>query len=184
MEEINKEFILKGVGEPEYYLGGNVIKLDTAWQGQGIFTGLFAETCIKTAFKKLQEMVGSQFPTKCNSLMSKMCHPEEDNSLLLNLMEASMHRAFIGSANWVVTLGRMDVAYATNALARFSMAPRQGHLKAAKQAFRYFLKWRQSMIVVDPHYRDWSRHNITEYDTWTKFYPNVEEAMPDKTLTP
>ena len=32
LEEIKKKFILKGIGEPEYYLGGNVAELDTAWQ--------------------------------------------------------------------------------------------------------------------------------------------------------
>ena len=106
---------MKGVGEPKYYLGRNVVELDTAWQQQGILTGLSAETHIENVFNKLQEMVGSKFPTKYDSPMSKAYHPEEDDTPLLNPMEASMYWAFIGSANWVVTLGRMDVAYATNA---------------------------------------------------------------------
>ena len=90
LEEIKKEFILKGIGKPEYYLNRNVVELDTAWQQQGIFAGLSTETHIENVFKKLQEMVGSKFPTKYDSPMSKMCHPEEDDTLLLNPMEALM----------------------------------------------------------------------------------------------
>jgi hypothetical protein len=46
---------------------------------------------------------------------------------------ASRYRGIIGSRNWAVILGRFDVMYATNTLARFSMAPRLGHLEAAKR---------------------------------------------------
>ena len=39
------------------------------------------------------------------------------------------------------------------------------------------------MIVVDPHYKDWSRHSTTEYNMWTEFCPDAEEALPDEMLT-
>ena len=64
IEEIKKDFILKGIGEPEYYLGGNVVELDAAWQRQGVKTGLSAQTYIENVFEKLQQMVGCKFATK------------------------------------------------------------------------------------------------------------------------
>jgi hypothetical protein len=64
----------------------------------------------------------SKFP------MIEGSHPESDTSKLLSSEMATQYRAVIGSLNWVVILGRFDVMYATNTLARFSMAPRLGHL--------------------------------------------------------
>jgi hypothetical protein len=46
----------------------------------------------------------------------------------------------IGSADWVITLGRLDVTYATNTMARHSMTPREGHLIAMKRLFGYLQK--------------------------------------------
>ena len=179
IEEIKKDYILKGIGEPEYYLGGNVVDLDPAWKQQGVTTGLSAETYITNVVEKLQEMVGSKFPTKYDSPMSETYHPEEDDTPLLSPREASMYSAFIGSANWVVSLGRMDVAYATNTLARFSMAPRQGHLNAATRVFGYLWKRRHGMIVVDPNPPNWEKYVCEEYQTWQEFYPDAEETVPD-----
>ena len=67
----------------------------------------------------------SKFP------MKEGLHPESDTSQPLSDEMATRYRAVIGSLNWVVILGRFDVMYATNTLARFSMIPRTGHLEAA-----------------------------------------------------
>ena len=69
--------------------------------------------------------------------MAADAHPELDTSALLDPINASKYRALIGSANWLVTLGRFDIQFATNALARFSMAPREGHLAMVKRIFGY-----------------------------------------------
>ena len=37
----------------------------------------------------------------------------------------------MGSAQWAITLGRFDIQYATNTLARFAQQPREGHMKRA-----------------------------------------------------
>ena len=42
------------------------------------------------------------------------------------------HRKFqmlLGMLNWIVSIGRFDVAYATASLSRFSACPRKGHLE-------------------------------------------------------
>ena len=100
-----KNYILKGIGAPEYYLGGNVDQLDAAWQRKGVFTALSALTCIANIHEKLQQMTGRDFPIRHDSPMSEAYHPELDETPMLSPSESLMYRAFIGSGNWVITLG-------------------------------------------------------------------------------
>ena len=51
--------------------------------------------------------------------------------------EVSKYRMLIGSMNWAVTLGRFDVYYAAATMARYSIAPREGHLKTVLRVFGY-----------------------------------------------
>ena len=67
--------------------------------------------------------------------MMESHHPELDDSPLLDATNHSKYRALIGSANWVNTFGRMDVTYATNTMAQYSMASRKCHLIALKRFF-------------------------------------------------
>ena len=80
--------------------------------------------------------MGCEFSTH-KSPMAEGAHPELDDSPLLSTIDHSKFRSLVGCANWLVTLGRFDVAYAVNALSRFSMAPRQGHLDAMVRVFGY-----------------------------------------------
>jgi hypothetical protein len=69
--------------------------------------------------------------------MEQSYHPESDTTDLCTPREASIYRGLIGSANWMITLGRFDIHYTTGALSRFSMAPRQGHVAAMHRVFGY-----------------------------------------------
>jgi hypothetical protein len=111
------------------------------------------------------------------SPMDNDYHPETDDSPLLSAKEASVFRGLIGSANWIITLGRFDIHYATNTLARYSMAPREGHLRSIKRVFGYLKKFGQGMIIVDPEYPDHSEYETIEYG-WQEFYPDAEEELP------
>jgi hypothetical protein len=55
-----KEYSLKGVGEPEYYLGGKVDTLDETWKDDNVSTGLSACTYIKNAVNKFELMFGAK----------------------------------------------------------------------------------------------------------------------------
>ena len=46
IEEIKKDYILKGISVPEYYLGSNIKDLDAVRNKHGISTALLAETYI------------------------------------------------------------------------------------------------------------------------------------------
>ena len=49
--------------------------------------------------------------------------------------EVSKYRMLIGSMNWAVTLGKIDVMFAANTLARYYCDPRHGHLKTTLRSF-------------------------------------------------
>ncbi len=55
-------------------------------------------------------------------------HPEEDDTPLLNNVRHREYQSLIGMLQWVVTLCRVDICYATSSMSRFSVAPREGHL--------------------------------------------------------
>ena len=81
----------------------------------------------------------------------------------------------IGSANWIITLGRFDIAYAIKALSWFNMQPREGHLKAVKHVFGYLKAFPKGRIIIDPNYHDWDQFESKEYDNWKELYPDAEE---------
>ena len=64
-------------------------------------------------------------------------HPEIDESDLLNPQNIKIYQMLIGCAQWAVTLGRFDIQYATNTMARYSSCPRAGHLSCVIKIFGY-----------------------------------------------
>lgn len=52
-------------------------------------------------------------------------HFEIDDSPLFNSDKISQYRKMIGSLNQIITLGKFDNAYATSAMAKFNMQPRE-----------------------------------------------------------
>ena len=112
IDKFKKEYVLKGVGTPEYYLGGNVESdLDGHWEKMNCTTALSAKTYIKKAVSRFESMFERQL-SKENLLMSPSDHPELDDSPLCTPAQASKYRSLIGSANWIITLGRFDISFA------------------------------------------------------------------------
>ena len=104
-------------------------------------------------------------------------HPETDDSPLLNDDDAAKFRSIIGSLNWLITLGRFDVHYATNTLSRFGMAPREGHMKAAIKVLSYLKTFPKGRILFDTSYPQ--HHSIDTDDAdWIEWYPDAEEELP------
>ena len=81
----------------------------------------------------------------------------------------------------MVILGRFDVMYATNTLARFSMTPRLGHIEATKRILGYLKKHPDHRILLNPSQIDLraAEEKYTEYEGWREFYPEACEEVPD-----
>jgi hypothetical protein len=65
IKSLEKTYMLKSVGIPEYYLGGNVEFLGEAWKNQGLRLALSPNTYIQTSFLNLKVfLLSSLMPSR------------------------------------------------------------------------------------------------------------------------
>jgi hypothetical protein len=86
--------------------------------------------------------------------MSEGYHPEVDDSLLCTEDYSAKHRSIIGCCIWIIVFGRFDMSYATSAMSRFNMLPREGHLKAVKRILSYLKIVAKGRLIIDTSYPD------------------------------
>jgi hypothetical protein len=178
IKEVQASFKLQGIGFPDYYLGADVNPIqEKDLQEDGCVLGLSAKTYIKNAQFKLQKLFGGGPFHKAKTPMSEHYHPEADETKLLGPEDITRYRALLGSANWIVTLGRFDIAYATSTLARFSMAPREGHLAALKRVFGYLRVFPNGELLINPRPFDHATSKPTG-EIWKEYYPDASEELP------
>ena len=80
---IKEDYVLKGVGIPEYYGGWNVEEAcDPKLLEKGVRTILSAKTYIHNVLGKLENMFDGGPFKKCSTPMMEAYHPELDDSLL------------------------------------------------------------------------------------------------------
>jgi len=91
---------------------------------------------------------------------------------------ASLYRALIGLANWLIMLSRFDVNYATHAMSQFAMAPCKGHLVAMKRVFGYLKKYHKRCITVDPTWMDWTPYKPDNNHSWKEMYQMSRKKYP------
>jgi hypothetical protein len=103
-------------------------------------------------------------------------HPEVDDSPMLEADDVQLYQSYIGILRWAVELGRIDLAHVAGVLARFSAAPREGHMVAVLRVFAYAKKHIESKLVFDPLMKDFSDIMWPEND-WKQFYPEADEEV-------
>ena len=131
--QLEETYQLKGVGEPSYYLGGDMKKVKV--KNMHLWS-----MCAKTYIVRVCEKIEKLMEWTLRSYMSPEnpdYHPELDESDFLSAESISKYRMMVGSLNWAVTLGRFDVCHATHNLARYANVPREGHMEAMKRVFGY-----------------------------------------------
>jgi hypothetical protein len=171
LKALRESFDLKGVGPPEYYLGGNIDYLNEQFTKEGISLGFSGKTYIENIVPKFEKLFDTKFkPIK--TPMAADYHPETDDSPLLPEDDISKYRSIIGSLNWLITLGRFDIHYATNALSRFSMTPREGHMKAIQKILSYIKTFPKGRILFDTSYLALMGSENVDKD-WTEYYPDA-----------
>ena len=178
INKLKEVYTMKGVGVPEYYLGGNVEQLGPEWEKQNVKTALSAKTYIKNVIKKNAEMLGIKSFKSFKSPMAEEYHPEEDDSPLLDENGISKYQSLIGTGIWIITLGRFDISYAISSLAAYAALPREGHIKALQRVFGYLDSHPTGRVIIDPSYFDRSKFTITQDESWTEMYPDACEDLP------
>ena len=177
IDTLRKKYTLKGVGEPEYYLGADLVDL-TSLQWGGTKYGLSAKTYIGRLVEQIEQTLGTEL-RKCDSPLPEGYHPEQDGSPVLPREKAAVYRSITGALNWVVTLCRIDVAFANQLMARFNAAPREGHLKTVTRVVAYLKTWRDGMITFDPRPLQLGPTiQPVTHTTWGQFYPDATEEIP------
>lgn len=176
IKQLEEKFLLKGTGVPEYYLGGDIeqVKWDSSPTGNAV--ALSCRTYITQVCEKIEKMFEMEL-RHFGSPMDPQYHPEVDETELLPPLTIPKYQMLVGCANWVVTLGRFDVFYAVSTMARFNIAPREGHQKAMFRIFGYLKHYKKWRTIVDPSppVRDLSK---VEHKDWTDLYPEAEEEIP------
>jgi hypothetical protein len=141
MEAIKATYDVKSEGQPDYYLG-NDYKKDS--KGRWCFG---CKRYIKEALTRVESIFGTL--KKSTVPIFAGDHPESDDTAVL---DDDMHRKYqmlIGILNWAVTIGRIDIAFSTMSLSRFSACPRIGHLERVLKIFGYLKKRPNRRICVD-----------------------------------
>ncbi len=77
----------------------------------------------------------------------------------------------------MVELGRVDIATEISLLSPHLAYPREGHLDAAPHVMGYLKQKHNSQLIFDPTYPEIDMSSFPTYD-WTKFYGDVQEAIP------
>jgi hypothetical protein len=120
---------------------------------------------------------GEKLNTKLKSALPKNDHPELDESPLLDEVDAAKYLSMIGALHWVISLGRFDVHSATVSLAKFRVAPHQGHLERAKGVYGYLAGNKDGAIRFRIGKPDYSDLPDQEFDWMRTVYGHVEELM-------
>jgi hypothetical protein len=95
IKSLEKTYMLKSMGVPEYYLGGNVEFLGEVWKNQGLSSAIYAKTYMLNVITKFKGILGNEFkPIK--TPMSEGYHPEVDDSHLCTEDDSAKYRSIIG----------------------------------------------------------------------------------------
>ena len=116
--------------------------------------------------------------------MEKGDHPELDQSPELDADGIKKYQSLIGSLQWAVSLGRMDITTAVMSMSSFRSAPRVGHLERVKRICGYLSKMKHATIRMRVHEPDYSDIPETSYDWCNTVYGAVHEAIPEDAPEP
>ena len=178
--EVAGKYKFKGVGVPEYYLGGDVARRKNG--NETYTTVLTAKTYIKNIVDKIERL----FEITLKSYHSPLeggYHPELDNTPLLEEEEISKYRMLTGSLNWSVTIGRIDVMFAAVTMSRYNHLPREGHMKVMFRIFGYLKYHPKASLKMDPSYPEEPIEGIVKAN-WKHLYPGAHEKLPHNAPVP
>jgi hypothetical protein len=77
----------------------------------------------------------------------------------------------------MVELGRIDIATEVSLLSSHLAYPCKGHHETALHIMSYLSQKHNTQLIFDPTYPKIDMGQFPQYN-WTKFYGNVEEAIP------
>jgi len=178
LHPLSKQYKVRDETNLEYHLGMNRIE-----QKDGS-TILSSEKYLSNVLPSVQKVHGElrQYDTP----MMQSDKPEQDESPFLTERTHRQFQSLIGIGQWLVQIGRWDIAFALCSLSRFSAAPREGHLDRLLRVFGYLKKHPGFKLVIDSvalevngvEFFDWSDEMLSLYGD-----PPDEEYIPSDETT-
>ncbi|KAL7455007.1 hypothetical protein ACHAWC_006593 [Mediolabrus comicus] len=166
------KFKLKGTGELSFLLGCDYIR-----DKDGVLRQeprKYIEKMIET-----YERLFGEKPRKATSPLVKGDHPELDTSELLDDDGTRIYQSMIGAAQWIIQLGRFDIAVHVMTLSSFRAQPRVGHLERMKRVYGYLFKMKGGAIRIRTEMPDLSDLQFEDHDWSQSPYAGTTEETPD-----
>ena len=166
------KFKLKGTGPITFHLG-----MDFYRDEDGTLC-IAPRKYIEKMLGTYERLFGSPPKQTVTSPLEKGDHPEMDDSELLDADGTVTYQSLIGALQWLITIGRFDVATAVMSLSSFRAAPRRGHLDRVKRIYGYVAKMRYGVIRIRTDEPDYSDLPVQEYDWSKSVYGDIQEVLP------
>ena len=85
----------------------------------------------------------------------------------------------IGIYRWIISLGQIDIMFATVSLSRFQACPKEAHINRMLCIAGYLKKYCNHLVCMNaekPMFDEFEKAEVS----WIEQYPNVrEEELPD-----
>ena len=124
------------------------------------------------------ERMFKEKPRKSRPPLEGGDHPELDTSELCDDHQTKQFQTLIGQLQWLISLGRFDIAVHVMSLSRFRAQPRKGHLDRAKRIVGYLLFLPDGAIRFRTGEPDFSSLKDQEYDWTRSVYSGACEQIP------
>jgi Reverse transcriptase (RNA-dependent DNA polymerase) len=178
LEAKPNSFKLKGTGPVSFHLGNDFYRDETNTLSMG------PKKYIERMVMQYEGMFGTKPKATYTSPLMSNDHPELDTTELLDDDGIHQYQSLIGVLQWIITLGRFDIATSVMTMSGFRVAPRQGHLDRLKRICGYLSKMKQGCIRVRTDEPDYSDMSETEYDWARTVYGRVKEELPTNAPKP
>jgi hypothetical protein len=177
LNALKEKYDFKNVGNPEYYIGADLTQ-DPHTKNWS----MSAKTYIKNVCEKIENLLGITLKNYGSPMVTND-HPELDETDFLNEKGIKIYQMLIGSAQWAVTLGRYDIQYTTNTMARYGSCPKAGHLKRVIRMFGYLKHHQKFRIIFNNDPPNYEGSTFLDHD-WSEQYPDIPDDLPEKAPKP
>jgi len=171
------DFKLKGTGATKFHLGCDFYR-----DKQGVLCHA-PKKHIKKILDNCRRIDGT-WPKAAHSPLVNGDHPELDTSDLLNEDDQKVYQSLIGALQWVIQIGRFDIASAVMTLSRFRAMPGQGHLDRVKRIHGCLSKMRHATIKIRTEAPDHSAIPVKMCNWECSCCADAEEETPPDSPKP
>ena len=171
LEEVSK-FKLKGTGPLEFLLGCDFFRDE-----DGTLCSA-PKKYIARMESTYERLFGEKPNRKYHSPLESNDHPELDVTSMCDENDTKIYQSLIGALQWIVSLGRFDIAVHVMSLSSFRAMPRKGHLERVKRVYGYICKLKGATIRYRTDMPDLCDMDFVDQDWTHTVYSGAKEEYP------